>query len=54
LEKALKKADALLYFSEGMAQDVKTVYPKQAAKSFFNLFAYYKQSGQRNDRCQVD
>ena len=34
LEKALKKADALLYFSEGMAQDVKTVYPKQAAKVF--------------------
>ena len=34
LKQALKKADALLYFSEGMAEDVKTIYPKYAEKIF--------------------
>ena len=34
LKKALKKADALLYFSNDMAQDVRTAYPSYAAKVF--------------------
>ncbi len=34
LKKALKNADALLYFSKSMADDVKTVYPKYKYKVF--------------------
>jgi len=34
LKQALKKADALLYFSEGMAEDVRTIYPEYAEKIF--------------------
>jgi glycosyltransferase involved in cell wall biosynthesis len=34
LKQALKKADALLYFSDGMAEDVRTVYPQYAKKVF--------------------
>ena len=34
LKNALKKADALLYFSDAMAQDVITVYPRYASKIF--------------------
>ncbi|MEO7048303.1 MAG: glycosyltransferase [Ferruginibacter sp.] len=48
LKKALKKADALLYFSEDMAQNVRESYPQYAFKVFSTYLPISNNTAQEN------